>query len=229
MPLDRLKGGTPSARAKLNALIDEYARTSSTKGNDSILGVTRTSGGTIIEVYPRAVGLTLPKARHTLFPVYLTQVSGTPGAWKYEIRHGQGLVGADCLVAVPSGGKALTVDLTDSPHYLYGTLEKATRGLAHYNNDGYLVVDWIDAQSGAVPVKVFLDGGSAGGGAATCTFTYHIEDLYGGDLADRITPQTGRCANTKYIAATGYGIACIDEGTVVLLSCNERFYVESYE
>ena len=82
-------------------------------------------------------------------------------------------------------------------------------------------------ESGGFLVKVFSDGGEAGSSTTTCSFTYHVENPVGGDLADGVSPQTPRIDNTIYTAATGYGWASYDEGELILLMCNETPYVES--
>jgi hypothetical protein len=69
------------------------------------------------------------------------------------------------------------------------------------------------------PVKATVDGGSAGGCAATCDFTYTINNLNGIELDTGLAPVKTRIANVKYAtpAANSMAMAVWYGGALVLV------------
>ena len=81
------------------------------------------------------------------------------------------------------------------------------------------------AASGLFAVKVAKDGGSAGGPAEDCSFTYTVKDLAGVTLAEEQTPQRPRFPHTEYNppADDSPGVAYYDEnGDLQLLEAVEE-------
>lgn len=70
-----------------------------------------------------------------------------------------------------------------------------------------------------LPVLVTVDGGSAGGPTADCSFTYTVKDLKGNQLAAELTPQVPRLTNVEYLppAENSPGLAYLDAAGAVKL------------
>jgi len=69
------------------------------------------------------------------------------------------------------------------------------------------------------PAQVTVDGGSAGGPTADCSFTYTVKDLDGNVLATALTPQVPRLTNVECLqpAENSPGLAYLDAAEAVKL------------
>jgi hypothetical protein len=99
-------------------------------------------------------------------------------------------------------------------------------GIFHrVQSDGQISVILLAEPPAMMPVKVTVDGGTAGSDSTTCSFTYTVASLAGSQLGTAKTPLRHRYTNVEHNepAAASYGQAFYDGTTLVLVEAYEEY------
>ncbi len=157
-----------------------------------------------------------------LFPVVLSVSSGFQGSalqpptWHYDV--------ADAISGVVL---AFAVNPTAAPHAwrrpAVGILTPATFGTAHFDDDGILVLDWINEVSEsrwAFPVILEQTGGAQGTPSAAATWTYSVTDAtrlvtVGTDVDPAASPHEWRRPPAGKVTPATFGYASLSAGGVL--------------
>ena len=139
-----------------------------------------------------------------------------------------GEIGMGCVAGVCPA----VVNVTDASHEYADIIDGAT--ILTSCRSGAAKILWRESGTGLkwaivrigvslpgalFPALVTVDGGSAGGPAADCSFTYTVKDLEGNQLGVELTPQVPRLTNVGYLqpGENSPGLAYLDAAGAVKL------------